>query len=148
MADVMASLRLSDKDDWATSQYVFDALDREFHFTLDVCANEKNHKCALYFDEEKDGLSQEWTGTCWMNPPYGKNIGRWVRKAADSADNGAVVVGLIPNRTDTKWWLDVMRASEVRFVRGRLKFGDAESGAPFGSVIAVWGGARSPVFSN
>lgn len=147
MANTMASVRLSDNCHWATPQHVFDALDREFGFTLDVCADETNHKCARYFDEAADGLAQEWTGTVWMNPPYGRTIGKWVRKAADSADAGAVVVGLLPCRTDTEWWQDVMRASELRFVRGRLKFGDSDCGAPFPSCIAVWGGARKPVIS-
>lgn len=146
-ADILASLRLSDNDLWATPQHVFDALDEEFHFTLDVCADDDNHKCENYYNVNQDGLTREWTGVCWMNPPYGKTIGKWVRKAAESAEAGAVVVGLLPNRTDTNWWQDVMRASEIRFVKGRLKFGDADYGAPFGSVIAVWGGDRVPTVS-
>ena len=144
MADIMPSLRLSGNDDWSTPQHVFDALDAEFGFTVDVCASESNRKCERYFGREEDGLAQDWAGeVCWMNPPYGREIGKWVRKAADSAERGATVVGLLPNRTDTAWWQDVMRASEIRLVRGRLKFGGAGKGAPFGSAVAVWteGGA-------
>ena len=147
MADIMPSLRLSGNDDWSTPQHVFDALDAEFGFTVDVCASESNRKCERYFDREADGLAQDWAGeVCWMNPPYGRGIGKWVRKAADSAERGATVVGLLPNRTDTGWWQDVMRASEIRLVRGRLKFGGAGKGAPFGSAVAVWteGGGPCP----
>lgn len=149
MADIMSSLRLSDNDQWATPQEVFDALDREFHFTLDVCADAGNHKCERYFTKEVDGLTQDWTGNrAWMNPPYGREIGKWVKKAADSAEEfSTIVVGLLPNRTDTNWWQDVMRATEVRFVKGRLKFGSGEAGAPFGSVIVVWGTPKVPVMS-
>lgn len=75
-------------DDWATPRYVFDALDREFHFTLDVCASDHNHKVDTYYTKENDGLSQEWKGTCWMNPPYGRTIGNWVKKAYESARGG------------------------------------------------------------
>lgn len=75
-------------DDWATPQALFDTLDSEFHFTLDVCAAEHNHKCDSYFDQSTDGLRQEWKGTCWMNPPYGRTIGQWVKKAYESARGG------------------------------------------------------------
>ena len=142
---IIDSLRLSDNPYWATPQHVYDALNREFGFTLDVCADETNHKCPRYFDEATDGLAQDWRGeVCWMNPPYGRPIGEWTRKAAESARGGeAVVVGLLPNRTDTQWWRDVMRATEIRLVEGRLKFGNAGP-APFGSVIAVWGTPTVP----
>jgi len=147
---IVDSLQISRNPEWSTPQDVFDALDQEFRFTLDVCADETNHKCASYFTKAEDGLSRDWSGeVCWMNPPYGPEIGRWVGKAADSCeDGGTVVVGLLPNRTDTRWWAEhVMRASEIRLVRGRLKFGGSGTGAPFGSVVAVWGGGRVPVMS-
>lgn len=132
-------------DLWATPQYVFDALDDEFNFTLDVCADESNHKCEMYFTEEDDGLSQSWTGVCWMNPPYGREIGKWVKKAYEESKNGAIVVCLIPARTDTKWWTDyVMKASELRFISGRLKFGDGNGSAPFPSVVAIFGTPTTP----
>lgn len=90
--------------EWETPQHVFDVLNEEFNFTLDVCANEQNHKCDRYFTEEDDGLSQKWIGTCWMNPPYGKTIGEWVRKAELESRMGNTVVCLLPVRSDTKWW--------------------------------------------
>lgn len=139
-------LQVSDNPEWATPQYVFDQLDREFLFTLDVCADASNHKCERYFTMEDDGLSHDWTGeVCWMNPPYGRAIGAWVKKAADSAEkDGTIVVGLVPCRTDTRWWQEnVMRADEIRFVKGRLKFGKAGMGAPFANAIVVWMGRET-----
>ncbi|AEG14390.1 DNA N-6-adenine-methyltransferase [Desulfofundulus kuznetsovii DSM 6115] len=126
--------------EWETPQTFFDALDAEFHFTLDVCARPENAKCARFFTPEQDGLRQSWAGeTCWMNPPYGREIGRWVEKAYNEARRGAVVVALLPARTDTRWWHRyVMRAAEIRFVEGRLKFGGAENSAPFPSVVVVF----------
>lgn len=127
-------------DDWATPQGLFDQLDEEFNFTLDVCASAENAKCEDYFDRETDGLSQEWTGVCWMNPPYGDVIGAWVAKAHKSTEeNGAMVVCLVPARTDTAWWWDHARYGEVRFLRGRLKFGDSENSAPFPSAVVIFG---------
>jgi phage N-6-adenine-methyltransferase len=142
-------MRSSLTDQWATPQYVFDVLNEEFGFTLDVCADRTNHKCDRYYTEEDDGLQQPWEGVCWMNPPYGKEIGKWVRKAHESAKNGTIVVCLLPARTDTKWWTDhAMKATELRFVSGRLKFGDARSTAPFPSVIAVFGTPTIPRMSQ
>jgi len=121
---------------------LFDELDHEFGFTVDVCASPENAKCSRYFTREQDGLSQEWRGVCWMNPPYGRTIREWMRKAHESAQGGAVVVCLVPARPDTAWWHDYCEAAEVRFIRGRLKFGGAKNGAPFPSAIVVMGGAR------
>lgn len=126
-------------DEWATPQDLYDQLHAEFHFTVDVCASASNAKCARFFTKELDGLAQRWTGTCWMNPPYGRTIGDWVGKAHESALQGATVVALLPARTDTAWWHDhVVHASEVRFLRRRLRFGDAKAGAPFPSAIVVF----------
>lgn len=83
-----SGMRSSLTDLWATPEYLFKELDREFHFTLDVCADETNHKCEHYFSKEIDGLSQPWDGVCWMNPPYGREIGKWVEKAKISARGG------------------------------------------------------------
>ena len=88
MSGFTTGMRTSLTDQWATPQHLFDELDREFHFDLDVGADETNHKCARYFDRSVNGLSQEWTGTCWMNPPYGREIGKWVEKANLSARGG------------------------------------------------------------
>lgn len=127
-------------DQWATPRAFFSQWDEVFHFTLDVCADATNHKCVRYFDRETDGLSQDWgTEVCWMNPPYGREIGRWVRKARDAGARGATVVCLLPARTDTAWWHDyVIPSAKVTFVRGRLKFGDAVNSAPFPSAVAVF----------
>lgn len=127
-------------DEWATPQALFDVLDREFRFTLDVCALDTSAKCNRYFTPETDGLAQEWEGTCWMNPPYGGVIGEWVHKAASSSTKaGTTVVCLLPARVDTGWWWDHCRHAEIRFLRGRLKFGDADTGAPFPSAVVVFG---------
>lgn len=132
----------SDSPEWSTPQDLFDELDSEFHFALDVCATTGNAKCERYFTVEQDGLAQEWTGTCWMNPPYGGEIGRWVGKAWDSAQHGATVVCLVPGRIETGWWWNYCRFGEVRVLRGRLKFGGGENTAPFPSVVVVFGPGR------
>lgn len=131
-------------DEWATPQPLFDALDREFEFELDVCALDSSAKCGRYFTPETDGLLQDWSGTCWMNPPYGGTISRWMDKAKASAEAGATVVCLVPARTDTAWWWRTARFGEVRFLKGRLKFGDATSGAPFPSAVVVFAPGIQP----
>lgn len=132
-------------DAWETPQALYDALNREFGFDVDVAADEYNHKAPRYWTSKDDGLAQDWQGlTCFMNPPYGRAIADWVAKAAFEAERGAVVVGLIPCRTDARWWGDVMKASEIRFIKGRVKFGDGTQGAPFPSCIAVWGTPTTP----
>ena len=96
----------SQTDNWETPQVFFEKLNDEFHFDLDVCASLANAKCKKFYTKEQDGLNQEWTGVCWMNPPYGREIGKWIKKAYESSINGATVVCLIPARTDTAWWHD------------------------------------------
>lgn len=126
--------------EYATPQEVFDRLNEEFRFTLDPCATPENAKCPLFFTKEQDGLSQTWGGVVFMNPPYGREIGLWLKKAYESALEGATVVCLIPSRTDTKWWHEyVMRAREIRYIRGRLKFGDSKNSAPFPSSVVIFG---------
>jgi len=130
---------LSRRHDWETPQFLFDGLNAEFRFDVDVCSTPENAKCRRFFTEEDDGLQQEWTGACWMNPPYGRQIARWVEKAFKSSLDGALVVCLVPARTDTQWWHQyVTRASDIRFLRGRLKFGGAENSAPFPSAVVVF----------
>jgi phage N-6-adenine-methyltransferase len=126
-------------DEWATPQDLFDVLNAEFGFTLDVCALDSSAKCERYFTPEIDGLAQEWTGACWMNPPYGEEIGRWVAKAHEASRHGATVVCLVPARTDTGWWWEHCWEGEVRFLRGRLRFGEATSSAPFPSAVVIFG---------
>lgn len=138
-ADKMAVHYSSQTDEWATPPDLFAAVASEFAFGLDVCALPSSAKCERYFTPEHDGLTQDWTGTCWMNPPYGATIARWVAKAHESAEHGATVVCLVPARTDTGWWWDHCRHAEIRFLRGRLRFGDADTGAPFPSALVIFG---------
>jgi len=129
----------SAKDDWATPQAAFDLLNDEFHFTLDPCATPHNAKCSRFFTQAEDGLSQDWkTEMVFMNPPYGRAIGRWMGKAHSAAQQGATVVCLVPARTDTRWWHEFAMRGELRFLRGRLKFGGAHNSAPFPSAIVVF----------
>lgn len=126
--------------EWETPQWFYNILDEEFHFDLDVCATAENAKAPAFFTPEQDGLAQPWYGTCWMNPPYGKEVKRWVRKAyIEARINGATVVCLLPARTDTNWWWDYCIQGEIRFLKGRLKFGGAENGAPFPSAVVIFG---------
>ena len=116
-------LYTSTTDLWETPQDFFDGLDTEFCFELDVCALPENAKCDKYYSPDDDGLAQPWEGVCWCNPPYGRRIGAWVAKAAQSAADGATVVMLLPARTDTRWFHGyIYGKAEIRFLRGRLKF--------------------------
>lgn len=130
----------SNTDVWSTPQNLFNELNDEFHFELDVCALPENAKCEKYFTPDMDGLKQTWKGICWMNPPYGKEIAKWVEKAYKSAkENDATVVCLLPARTDTRWFHDyIYGKAEIRFIKGRLKFGDSKNSAPFPSMIVVF----------
>ena len=127
--------------DYPTPDEVFRQLDEEFHFTLDPCATSENAKCPTYFTPEIDGLKQKWFGRVFMNPPYGREIGKWMKKAYEECKikgNCELVVCLIPSRTDTRWWHDyVMKADEIRFIKGRLKF-DGKNSAPFPSCIVIF----------
>jgi site-specific DNA-methyltransferase (adenine-specific) len=135
--DVMFS---SASDQWATPQAFFNEWHALFNFTLDVCADAQNAKCERYFDLSTNGLKQDWSlEVCWMNPPYGREIGQWVKKAYSESLYGATVVCLLPARTDTAWWHDyVLPFAKVTFIRGRLKFGNATNSAPFPSAVAVF----------
>lgn len=131
--DVMWS---SKTDLWATPQDLFDKYDAIYRFETDVCALPENTKCKRFFTPEMDGLKQEWTGVCWCNPPYGRQIGKWVEKAVKSF---ATVVMLLPARTDTKWFHDYcLPYGKIEFLRGRLKFGGCNNSAPFPSMIVVF----------
>ena len=129
----------SKSNDWATPQWLFDKLNNYYHFTTDVCALPDNAKCPHFYTPEQDGLSQIWTGVCWMNPPYGREIGKWMRKAWEASKAGATVVCLVPARTDTAWFQDYAMKGSIEFLRGRLKFGGAKNSAPFPSCIVVFG---------
>ena len=124
---------------WETPQDLFDKLNAEFHFDLDVCALPENAKCERYYAPEDDGLSQPWNGVCWCNPPYGRTIGKWVQKAYETFAGGGTVVMLLPARTDTKWFHEyIYNKAEIRFIKGRLKFGNSKNAAPFPSMIVVF----------
>lgn len=132
----------SKRDDWETPQNLFDLLNSYFKFTLDVCALPGNAKCERYFTPEIDGLNQDWSANksdvIWLNPPYGREIVKWIKKAYESSLKGVTVVCLVPSRTDTKWWHDYAMKGDVYFIKGRLKFGDAKNSAPFPSAIIVF----------
>lgn len=127
---------------WETPQHIFDSMDKWVgKFDLDVCALEENKKCDKFFSPSDDGLSQDWFGNCWMNPPYGKTINQWMKKAYEESQREEVgyVVCLIPSRTDTKYWHEYcMKAYSVAFVKGRLKFGGSKNSAPFPSAIVTF----------
>lgn len=126
-----------------TPEWLFENLDDLFQFDLDAAANEHNYKCAKWFGpgspHGEDAFEQEWTGTVWLNPPYGRGVRKWVEKAYDSAENGATVVCLLPARTDTKWFQVCWRAAFVVFITGRLRFEGTEASAPFPSCLVVFG---------
>lgn len=134
---------------WETPQDLFDRLNNKYHFDYDVCAIQENAKCQQYYTPEIDGLKQKWGGRCWCNPPYGREISKWVAKAYMSSINGAVVVMLLPARTDTKWFHEyVLPYAEIYFIKGRLKFGDSKNSAPFPSMIAVFNGHKKTDYKN
>ena len=140
MANIQACLS-SKTDNWATPQDFFDNLNEEFHFTLDPCANEANHKCDLFYTKEQDGLTKDWGGhVVFCNPPYGKEIADWVRYSYEQSQKpNTTVVMLIPARTDTRYFHDyIYGKAEIRFIKGRLKFGDATTAAPFPSMVVVY----------
>jgi len=131
----------SNKPDWETPQEFFDKLDEEFDFRLDVCASEENRKCDKYYSKEQDALKQNWSNDelywKWMNPPYGREIGQWIKKANEERN----VVALLPARTDTRWFWDYIYNKsnvEIRFIKGRLKFGGSKNSAPFPSMIIIF----------
>jgi site-specific DNA-methyltransferase (adenine-specific) len=126
-------------DEWSTPQKVFDELNDEFHFTLDPCANAENHKCAKYYTREQNGLAQNWQGeTVFCNPPYGRELSKWIEKCAFESQHATVVM-LIPARTCTAAFHDhIYGKAEIRFMRGRLKFGNAVHNAPFPSMVVIF----------
>jgi phage N-6-adenine-methyltransferase len=150
----------SELPNWGTPQFLFDELHSEFGFTLDACADSTNKKCQIYFDKETDALSKSWHGRVWMNPPYGRGIGDWVKHAYEQVQcgNAEIVAALVPMRSETKWFQDYgMKAAEMRLLNKRLTFETppgAEStlkghNAPFPSVLLIFD-ARStnPIVSS
>lgn len=143
----------SKSDEWETPQWLFDELNKEFGFEIDVAASDENHKCDIYFKKNPDpmhfdGLNADWGGhIVFCNPPYGREIGKWVKKAYETQKSAwnyrykTIVVMLIPARTDTRWFHEYIyknEKAEVRFIKGRLKFGNAKNSAPFPSMVVIF----------
>ena len=130
----------SNSDEWATPVKIFNELNNEFNFNLDVCATDDNHKVERYFTQAENGLIQSWGGCrVFCNPPY-SNISEWVKKAYyESYKPDTLIVLLIPARTDTKYFQEyIYHRAEIRFIKGRLKFGDSKISAPFPSMIVIY----------
>lgn len=132
----------SASDDWETPQALFDALNAEFHFTLDPCSSDANAKCEKHFTRDDDGLVQDWSGeVVYCNPPYGREMSKWVKKCYEHSQEGGTAVMLIPARTDTKAFHEyIYGKAEIRFLKGRLHFGNSKQPAPFPSMVVVYRG--------
>ena len=127
--------------EWPTPQSMFDEYNNEFNFTLDVAATKENAKCKRFYTKEQDGLIQEWSGVVWCNPPYGREMPKWLEKAVEEKKNGVTSVFLIPARTNTRWFHDLcLKHGELRFIKGRPKFGGAKHGLPQPLVLVVFKG--------
>ena len=126
--------------EWPTPVAFFKQLNDEFNFTLDPCATHENATCDRYYTVKEDGLAQNWgKERVFCNPPYGRHVAGWARKCFEASNNGALVVLLIPARTDTRWFHQwVLGKADIRFVKGRLKFGDGKNAAPFSSIVAIF----------
>lgn len=137
--DVMFS---SKTNEWATPQWFFDELCTEFNFTLDPASTHENAKCIKHYTVDEDGLSQDWSGeTVFCNPPYGRETKKWVEKAYFESKKGVTTVLLLPCRPDVSYFHDyILPFAEVRFIRGRLKFGGSKNSAPFPSMVAIFRG--------
>ena len=142
MKQAMRVMASSQSVEWATPQQWFDYLNLEFGFTLDPCCQAETAKCAKFFTSKENGLLQSWADErVFMNPPYGKALPLWMKKAYEEArDNGALVVCLVPARVDTNWWHQYAAKGEVRFPKGRLKFGGGQklASAPFPCAIVIF----------
>lgn len=147
----------SKSSEWETPSYIFKVRRDMHNIILDTCATKENTKCNVYFDKKTNGLKQDWsvvkefgrTASCWMNPPYGRNIGEWVAKAHKEALNGVKTVALLPARTDTKWFHNyILGKYDIEFLKGRIKFANAKSSAPFPSMIVIFETTRLERFVN
>jgi len=140
MAKMQSELFYSSKsNEHETPQWLFRELDLEFNFTLDPCCTHENAKCEKHYTKKENGLEQDWSNEIvFMNPPYGRNIDRWMKKAYLESKKGATVVCLVYAKTDTIWWHDWAVKGKVRYIKGRLKFGSAKAPAPFGSAIVIF----------
>jgi len=132
----------SKTDLWSTPNDLFEKYNDIFNFNTDVCAISDNAKCQHFFSPEQNGLIQDWRGSCWMNPPYGRTIGKWIEKAStEQRNNGTTVVCLLPARTDTRWFHEFIYNKPnvtIELLRGRIKFGGHKNCAPFPSMIVIF----------
>ena len=147
--DSMFAVQLSENENYATPLDFFKKLDKEFHFTLDPCSDDLNYKCTKHYTRFDDGLSKSWENeTVFMTPPYGRIIPLWVEKAyKESKKHQIIIVGLLPARIDTKWFHDFcLKSCEIRFIKGRLKFGDSGQSAPFANILVIWDGIHEQPF--
>ena len=132
----------SETDQWSTPKDFYDNINKEFNFDLDPCATKENAKCSKYFTEKDDGLKKDWQGhRVFCNPPYGRILYKWVEKCYnESRKQNTIVVMLIPARTDTRWFHKFIyhQAKEIRFIKGRLKFGESKNSAPFPSMLVIF----------
>lgn len=142
-------LLTSKNEEWETPQFLFNELNETYDFDLDVCASETNKKCHKFYSKDDNSLDKYWIGSCWMNPPYGKSIATWMKKAYEShVKNKALVVCLVPCRTDTQWWHDYAIQGSIFFIKGRIRFVGASQPAPFPSAIIVYGGGAPIGYIN
>lgn len=132
----------SNSDEWETPLDLFFDLNFFFHFDLDPCASHSNHKCDNYFTKDDDGLKKSWSGhTVFVNPPYGREISKWVKKAYYESLNGTTIVMLLPARTDTLWFHNyIYHKSKITFLKGRLHFNNSKNSAPFPSMLVFYNG--------
>lgn len=142
------------KQDWTTPKILFDKLNKEFNFEYDLAADKDNALCSKFYTKEDDGLKQNWSGICWLNPPYGDKSSKmvdWIKKAYLTTQENPelTVVMLIPARTNTKWFHNYcMKAAEVRFICGRPKFGDSKHGLPQPLILLVFKKSDNTKFSS
>ena len=136
---ITKGLMSSNTDEWATPKLFFQELDNKYHFTLDPCATKENHKCDTYYTKEDNGLEKSWGGEIvYVNPPYGREISKWVEKAYMENKKGAFIVMLLPARTDTRWFHNyIYKKHEIEFIKGRIKFNDGKQAAPFPSMLVI-----------
>lgn len=136
----------SKRNNWETPQKLFDELNKEFNFTIDAAADAENRKCERYYTKQENAPEKSWKNErVFLNPPYGRELPKWVKKAAEEAKNkNTIIVMLIPARTDTKWFHDyIYKKAEIRFIKGRLKFGDGGKDAPFPSMVVIFRRGRN-----
>ncbi len=144
----------SERKEWITPDWLFNKLNEEFHFTLDVCADKNNAKVQRFFTEEDNALKQNWSkDICWMNPPYGNGMNKWIEKAYNESRKGAMVVCLLPARTATLWFHKFCSQAEIRLLRDQLHFqrddgSRMEFGVTHGSMIVVFGKPFKVIFSE